>query len=176
LLVAWYGFRTKREPRQFIGERIRDKIAAAAGICATGITRKDANASSRLIALHDQREQTRRSLARVDAEIIQLHAEQINDLDVSKAFADFDNVWNALNTLEKSEVLSLLVSRIEFDSSDSSLSIEMHPAGIKSLATNLEESTTSSKSNSKSPWTSGRSRSRAKISESTNRSTAAARY
>ena len=63
-------------------------------------------------------------------------------MDVSKAFADFDNVWNALNTLEKSEVLSLLVSRIEFDSSDSSLSIEMHPAGIKSLASNLEESTT----------------------------------
>jgi len=106
------------------------------------ITRKEANASSRLIALHDQREQTRRPLARVAAEIYQLDAEQINDLDVSKAFADFDNVWNALNTLEKSEVLSLLVSRIEFDNSDSSLSIEMHPAGIKSLAANLEESTT----------------------------------
>jgi len=106
------------------------------------ISRKEANASSRLIALHDQREQTRRLLARVEAEFNQLDAERVNELDVNKAFADFDNVWNALNTLEKSEVLSLLVSRIEFDISDSSLSIEMHPAGIKSLASNLEETTT----------------------------------
>ena len=38
-------------------------------------------------------------------------------------------------------MLSLLVSRIEFDSSNSSLWIDIYPAGIKSFATSLEDCT-----------------------------------
>jgi site-specific DNA recombinase len=103
------------------------------------VVRKDLNGSKRLVDLHEQVERSRRSLARVDLEIQQLQEEQIDERDVNAAFSDFDNIWNALNTAERSELLSLLVSRIEFDADDSSLSIEMHPAGIKSLANQVEE-------------------------------------
>ena len=96
--------------------------------------------SRRLAELHEHTADLGRSVARVEAEIERLQTDRISETDVSVAFSDFDNIWNALNTLEKAEVLGLLVSRIEFDAADSSLSISMHPAGIKSLANNVEES------------------------------------
>jgi site-specific DNA recombinase len=74
------------------------------------------------------------SLRNVASGIEQLEHEQITEADVNAAFSDFGNVWNELNVREKSSVLKLLINRIEFDAEDSSLSISMHPAGIKAFS------------------------------------------
>lgn len=76
------------------------------------------------------------SLKTVTESIAQLETEEVTEQDVNAAFSDFGNVWNELNVMEKSAVLKLLVKRIEFNADDSSLSISMHPAGIKSLSAN----------------------------------------
>ena len=112
-------------------EHIRDVVA-----------RSDVDGTRQLGDLHEQRDHCRRSLSRVDEEIARVNAERITENDINASLADFDNIWNALNTLEKAELLKLLISRIEFDAGESSLSISMHPAGIRLLAgqANEEES------------------------------------
>ncbi|MCS7465158.1 hypothetical protein NZK35_00550 [Stieleria sp. ICT_E10.1] len=92
-----------------------------------------------LTALHQEVAGIIESLEIVDGEIKRLAAEQIDERDVNAAFADFGNVWNELNTREKSAVLTLLISRIEFDADESSLSISMHPAGIKTISAEATE-------------------------------------
>ncbi|WP_413431654.1 recombinase family protein [Crateriforma spongiae] len=74
------------------------------------------------------------SLQNVTSGLEQLEREQITEADVNAAFSDFSNVWNELNVREKSAVLRLLIHRIEFDADESSLSISMHPAGIKAFS------------------------------------------
>ncbi len=95
--------------------------------------------SERLAALHQEVAGIIESLEIVDGEIKRLTAEQIDERDVNAAFSDFGNVWNELNIREKSAVLTLLISRIEFDAEESSLSISMHPAGIKTFSAEATE-------------------------------------
>lgn len=61
---------------------------------------------------------------------------------MNAAFGDFDNVWKMLTTLEKSKVLQLLIGRIEFDPTDSTIAITMHPSAIKSLTQSASDETT----------------------------------
>jgi site-specific DNA recombinase len=64
----------------------------------------------------------------------------VDEADVDAAFADFDNVWNALSSREQAQVLALLVARVEFDPKDSTLAISFHPTAIKTLAEhNMED-------------------------------------
>jgi site-specific DNA recombinase len=95
--------------------------------------------SERLAALHQEVARIIESLEVVDGEIKRLSAEQIDERDVNAAFSDFGTVWNELNIREKSAVLTLLISRIEFDADESSLSISMHPAGIKTFSAEATE-------------------------------------
>jgi site-specific DNA recombinase len=95
--------------------------------------------SERLAALHQEVARIIESLEIVNGEIKRLTAEQIDERDVNAAFSDFGNVWNELNIREKSAVLTLLISRIEFDADESSLSISMHPAGIKTFSAEATE-------------------------------------
>ncbi len=59
---------------------------------------------------------------------------RIDEQDIAAAFADFDNVWNALSTREQVQVLELLVDRVEFDPEESTIEISFHPSAIKTLA------------------------------------------
>jgi hypothetical protein len=54
--------------------------------------------------------------------------------DIDAAFADFDNVWNALSPREQAQVLALLVARVEFDAADNTVAVSFHPTAIKTLA------------------------------------------
>jgi site-specific DNA recombinase len=67
-------------------------------------------------------------------QIVAVEAEKLDQGAVDAAFADFDNVWNALSPREQSQILALLVARVEFDASDSTIAVEFHPSAIKSLA------------------------------------------
>jgi site-specific DNA recombinase len=107
------------------------------------VDQSDINATRQLADLHEQRDRCRRSMTQVDEEITRVNADQITEQDVNTSLADFDNIWNALNTLEQWELLKLLISRVEFDAAESSLSISMHPAGIRTLANQANEEVSS---------------------------------
>jgi len=107
--------------------------------------------SVRLATLHEQIADVERSLAStlVNADVIR--KERITELDVNAAFGDFDNVWSKLTTLEKSKVLQLLIERIEFDPTDSTIAITMHPSAIKSLTQTKSEGSDSLATSPKEP-------------------------
>ena len=74
------------------------------------------------------------SVATVRNRTGQIESQQIDAGDVSAAFEDFDNVWNALTSREQAQVIAPLVARVEFDVADSTIAISFHPSAIKTLA------------------------------------------
>ena len=88
----------------------------------------------RLADLNDQVGAAERRLTEIDVRLAELKAERIDAADVTEAFADFDNVWRALSPREQARVLQLLVRRVEFDATDSTIEVSFHAVGIRALA------------------------------------------
>jgi len=96
--------------------------------------------TARIAELHERVARGEHRLAEIRKRTGEVKRQQINASDVDAAFADFDNVWSALSSREQSQVISLLVARIEFDSSDCTIAITFHPSAIKALAEgNIED-------------------------------------
>jgi site-specific DNA recombinase len=95
--------------------------------------------TARIADLHERVARGEQQLGQIRNRAGELQRQQIDAGDVAAAFADFDNVWNALSTRERAQVISLLVARIEFDVSDSTLAISFHPSAIKALAEGNQE-------------------------------------
>jgi site-specific DNA recombinase len=90
--------------------------------------------TARIADLHDRVARHERRLGELRNRIEALERRQVDANDVLAAFADFDNVWNALSSREKTKIISLLVVRVEFDASDSTIAISFHPSAIQSLS------------------------------------------
>ena len=90
--------------------------------------------TARLTDLHDQVARAECRLSQLGVEVSALELEQICQRDVEAAFADFDSVWVALSPREQAKVLSLLVARVEYDATDSTVAVSFHPSAIKALA------------------------------------------
>jgi site-specific DNA recombinase len=90
--------------------------------------------TARMAELHERISRAEQRLAQIRNRVAEIKRQQIDAEDVTAAFADFDNIWNALSSREQAQVISLLVARIEFDVSDSTIAISFHPFAIKSLA------------------------------------------
>lgn len=90
--------------------------------------------TDRIADLNDQAQEAERRLAEIAAEAGELERELVDEADVTAAFADFDNVWQALSPREQARLISLLVARAEFDAADSTIEITFHATGIKALA------------------------------------------
>jgi site-specific DNA recombinase len=93
----------------------------------------------RVVELQEAVTRAESRLAEVRNGIANREAEQFSDEEFAAAFREFDNAWNALSPHEQTQALSLLLSRIEFDATDSSITMTFHPVGIKSLATDRGE-------------------------------------
>ena len=91
-------------------------------------------APDRTADLHDKVRQTEQRLAESAREIAELKASLVTDSDVAAAFADFDNVWQSLSPREQARILQLLIARVEFDASDSTIEVSLHATGIKTLS------------------------------------------
>lgn len=90
--------------------------------------------TARIADLHERVLRAEQQLADVRNRITEIEGQRISQSDVSAAFADFDNVWNALSSREQARVLALLVARVEFDPADSTIAISFHPSAIRTLA------------------------------------------
>lgn len=104
---------------------IRKAAAARNGASAT---------APRITELNERVRDAEQRVIEIDAKLGELRQELVDDADVAAAFADFDNVWQALSPREQVRLLHLLVSRVEYDAADSSIEVALHPTGIKSLA------------------------------------------
>lgn len=91
-------------------------------------------ATTRLAELTEQVTQSERQLAEIDKQLTELRRDLVTEADVQAAFADFENVWSALTPREQVQVLHLLVHRVEYDATDTSIEVAFYPAGIKALA------------------------------------------
>ena len=59
--------------------------------------------------------------------------DKLTPADVAAAFTDFDKLWDALIPREQAEIIALLVARIEFDPTESAVSVTFHPTAIRTL-------------------------------------------
>jgi len=90
--------------------------------------------TARIADLHQRIARAELELSGVRNRRANIERQRVDAADVDAAFADFDNVWNALSSREQAQVMALLVARVEFDPKDSTLSISFHPTAIKTLA------------------------------------------
>ena len=96
--------------------------------------------TARIADLHERIAKAELELGRVKTLRADIERQCIDEADVAAAFADFDNIWNALSSREQSQVLGLLVARVEFDPADCTIAISFHPSAIKTLAEgNIED-------------------------------------
>jgi site-specific DNA recombinase len=106
-----------------------------AEIARLAVTPEPSSATTARIAdLHERISRAEQQLAQVRTRVAEVEVQRISQEDVDAAFADFDNVWNALSSREQAQVLALLVARVEFDPADSTLAITFHPSAIRTLA------------------------------------------
>jgi site-specific DNA recombinase len=89
--------------------------------------------TARIAELHERVAQIETGLSRLGHELEQIERGQLTENDVASAFADFDNVWKALSPREQSQVLALLIARVEFDAEDSTVAVTFHRTAIRTL-------------------------------------------
>ncbi len=73
-------------------------------------------------------------LVEIKTELAKAEADYISDSALSDAFRQFDAMWNALSPRDRARAVALLVERVEYDASDSSITITFQSTGIKTLA------------------------------------------
>ena len=93
----------------------------------------------RIVDIQERIEKAELELAKVNRQLSDLDKQQLTTEEIQEAFIDFDRVWDALTTREQSQLLALLVSKVEFDQSDCTIAISFHASGIASLEQQAEE-------------------------------------
>jgi len=74
-----------------------------------------------------------RRLAEIASELHVLNGDLVDEHAVAAALAEFDRVWEVLTPREQSQVIQLLVERVEYDGSKGTVTVTFQPTGIKSL-------------------------------------------
>jgi multidrug resistance efflux pump len=93
----------------------------------------------RLSDIQQRIDQTQQQLAKVNRQLLELEKQELSTQEIAEAFIDFDRIWEALTMREQSQLLALLVSKVEFDQSDCTIAITFHSSGIESLEQQAEE-------------------------------------
>jgi site-specific DNA recombinase len=93
----------------------------------------------RIADVQERIEEAEHQLAKVNRQLLDLEKQELTTQEIEEAFIDFDRIWDALTTREKSQLLALLVSKVEFDQSDCTIAISFHASGIESLEQQAEE-------------------------------------
>lgn len=58
----------------------------------------------------------------------------MDDAEVKAGLAAFEPVWESLSVAEQSRLLNLLIEKVVYDGSDSTIAVTFRPTGIKELA------------------------------------------
>lgn len=90
--------------------------------------------TARLADLHGHVARAEARMDELQTEIDELQRDQLAPAEVDAAFADFGTVWDSLSPREQARLVALLVARVEFDVTESTIEVSFHPSGIKTLA------------------------------------------
>jgi site-specific DNA recombinase len=88
-------------------------------------------ATDRLAELHEQVlvvEDRLRELRELEAD-----APAFDPAEIAALFADFDAMWSQLTPREQSELVGLLVARVEYDGAGDAVVVSLQDTGIKSM-------------------------------------------
>jgi len=99
-------------------------------------------ATDRIADLQDRIRSTEQRATQVREELIALGRQLVDEREVARALALFDPVWETLSPREQARVIRLLVQRVDYDGERQTVSVTFHPAGVKTLADELEEANT----------------------------------
>ncbi len=101
--------------------------------------RPDGQVSHRIADIQERIEKAELELAKVNRQLVDLEKHEMSTQEIEDALTDFDRIWDALTTREKSQLLALLVSKVEFDQSDCTIAITFHSSGIETLEQQSQE-------------------------------------
>jgi len=96
-------------------------------------------ATDRMADLQERIRSAEQRATQVREELIALGRQLVDEREVARALALFDPVWETLSPREQARVIRLLVQRVDYDGEKETVSVTFHPAGIKTLADELEE-------------------------------------
>jgi len=101
--------------------------------------RPDSQVSHRIADIQERIEKAELQLAKVNRQLVDLEKQEMSTQEIEDALIDFDRIWDALTTREKSQLLARLVSKVEFDQSDCTIAITFHASGIDTLDQQSQE-------------------------------------
>jgi site-specific DNA recombinase len=110
-------------------EELRKLVHNRSGVETDGLF------SARLADLQERIAAAERRLAQIEDERKRLEGECISETDVARALADFESIWGTLTPREQTNMLHLLIERIDYDGRDGTIAIAFHATGIKTLST-----------------------------------------
>ena len=99
----------------------------------------DAEISRRAAELHEQIAAAGRRLPEVDGRIADLDAETITYEQADAALQGFDPVWENLIPREQARLIRLLISTVEYDAVESSVSVTFRPNSIRAFIDQAQE-------------------------------------
>jgi site-specific DNA recombinase len=63
--------------------------------------------------------------------------ERLDEAKATRVLAGLDPAWETMSPHEQSRIVSLLVSRVDYDGAQGKVAITFHPLGLKTLAGDL---------------------------------------
>jgi len=90
--------------------------------------------TDRMADIQDRIMITEQRATEVREQIVALSRELVDAREVGEVCSLFDPIWDTLTTREQARILHLLIERIDYDGTNSTVSITFHPSGIKTLA------------------------------------------
>ena len=128
--------------REIISERTRDKVAAArrkgkwsGGVPVLGY---DIAPGGGKLLVNEAEAAKVRGIFDLYLERQSLR-ELVDEREVARVLSLFDPVWETLSPREQVRIIRLRVQRVDYDGEKGTVSVTFHPAGIKTLADELEE-------------------------------------
>jgi site-specific DNA recombinase len=94
---------------------------------------------ARIADLHIRMSKSETDLMRVVSSLARVESRTIDRLTAAETVRDFDEIWEALTSREKSRLIRLLISRVEFSVADSSLAVSFYPDALRSLQNKPKE-------------------------------------
>jgi site-specific DNA recombinase len=101
----------------------------------------DKDRVSRFAEVQDRIQAAQQRIAEIDADLVGLGRELIDEREVAETLAAFDGVWESLTPQEQTQMMALLIERVDWDGAEENVSITLRPSGIKSLSETRVEAT-----------------------------------
>jgi len=118
--------------------RWNDEIRTSLVVVNNG---QSVNMLPRLADLQERLRIAEQRASEIQHRLVALDRERLTEEEVAGALGSFDPVWKALSPREQARIVHLLVERVDYDGSRSTIAITFHPSGLKALAAEQSQHT-----------------------------------